>query len=120
MGKSLVTSLLATKFSRKGYKTAVLDADITGPSIPKMFGVTGRAESSDLGIFPRKTHGDISSMTFLCRRQEVKSIIKNVPVSSLPFLFLKSAAYRFSISSYGMSSAFFTQRFSAFIFIPTG
>lgn len=63
VGKSLITSLLATMFSRKGYKTAVLDADITGPSIPKMFGVTGRAESSDLGIFPKKTHGDIRIMS---------------------------------------------------------
>lgn len=63
VGKSLVTSLLATMFSRKGYKTAVLDADITGPSIPKMFGVTGRAEGSELGIFPKKTHGDISIMS---------------------------------------------------------
>lgn len=63
VGKSLVTSLLATMFSRKGYKTAVLDADITGPSIPKMFGVTGRAEGSDLGIFPKKTHSDISIMS---------------------------------------------------------
>lgn len=60
VGKSLVTSLLAAMFSRKGYKTAVLDADITGPSIPKMFGVTGRAEGSDLGIFPKKTHGGVS------------------------------------------------------------
>lgn len=63
VGKSLVTSLLATQFSRKGYKTAVLDADITGPSIPKMFGVSGKAEGSDLGIFPKKTHGDISIMS---------------------------------------------------------
>jgi Mrp family chromosome partitioning ATPase len=63
VGKSLVTSLLATQFSRKGYKTAVLDADITGPSIPKMFGVTGKAEGSDLGIFPKKTHGNISVMS---------------------------------------------------------
>lgn len=63
VGKSLVTSLLAAMFSRKGYKTAVLDADITGPSIPKMFGVTGRAEGSELGIFPKKTHGGISIMS---------------------------------------------------------
>jgi Mrp family chromosome partitioning ATPase len=63
VGKSLVTSLLATQFSRKGYKTAVLDADITGPSIPKMFGVTGQAEGSEFGIFPKKTHGDISVMS---------------------------------------------------------
>jgi Mrp family chromosome partitioning ATPase len=63
VGKSLVTSLLATLFSRKGYKTAVLDADITGPSIPKMFGVTGKAEGSEFGIFPKLTHGNISVMS---------------------------------------------------------
>lgn len=63
VGKSLITSLLATMFSRKGYKTGVLDADITGPSIPKMFGISGRAEGSDLGIFPMKTHGDIRVMS---------------------------------------------------------
>ena len=40
VGKSLVTSALASAFSKKGYKTAVLDADITGPSIPKVFGLT--------------------------------------------------------------------------------
>ena len=60
VGKSLVTSLLATMFSRKGYKTAILDADITGPSIPKMFGITGKADGSELGIFPKKTRGGIS------------------------------------------------------------
>ena len=63
VGKSLVTSLLATMFSRKGYRTAVLDADITGPSIPKMFGITGKAETSNLGIFPKKTPGNISIMS---------------------------------------------------------
>ena len=46
VGKSLVTGMLATLFSRKGYKTAVMDADITGPSIPKMFGVGGRAKGT--------------------------------------------------------------------------
>lgn len=63
VGKSLVTSLLATFFSKKRYKTAVLDADITGPSIPKMFGIIGKAEGNDLGIIPRKTSGNISVMS---------------------------------------------------------
>ena len=39
VGKSLVTSMLAVAMQRKGYKTAILDADITGPSIPKAFGL---------------------------------------------------------------------------------
>ena len=47
VGKSLMTSMLAVSMKRKGYKTAILDADITGPSIPKMFGVNKRAEAMD-------------------------------------------------------------------------
>lgn len=52
VGKSLVTSMLAVLMQRKGYKTAVLDADITGPSIPKVFGINERAAGNDLGIIP--------------------------------------------------------------------
>ncbi len=47
VGKSLVTSLMAVNTARKGYKTAILDADITGPSIPKMFGAFQKATSPD-------------------------------------------------------------------------
>ena len=47
VGKSLITSLLASKFRKNGFNTAVLDADITGPSIPKIFGLTERATSPD-------------------------------------------------------------------------
>lgn len=47
VGKSLVTSLLAISLAKKGYKTAVLDADITGPSIPKIFGINDKATSPD-------------------------------------------------------------------------
>lgn len=52
VGKSLVTGMLATLFARKGFKTAVMDADITGPSIPKMFGIGGRAQGTSDGILP--------------------------------------------------------------------
>ncbi len=52
VGKSLVTSMLAVLAQRKGLKTAVLDADITGPSIPKAFGIRDKAEGSELGIYP--------------------------------------------------------------------
>ena len=47
VGKSLVTSILAVLSKRKGFKTAILDADITGPSIPKMFGVKDKAQAMD-------------------------------------------------------------------------
>lgn len=55
VGKSLVTALLAAKMQKKGYQTAVLDADITGPSIPKVFGIHGRTLGTDDGILPAVT-----------------------------------------------------------------
>ncbi|MCM1480683.1 MAG: Mrp/NBP35 family ATP-binding protein, partial [Muribaculaceae bacterium] len=63
VGKSLVTGMLATLFSRKGFKTAVMDADITGPSIPKMFGVGGRAVGTADGIIPAKSRNGINIMS---------------------------------------------------------
>ena len=50
VGKSLVTSLAAVESVRAGYKTAILDADITGPSIPRSFGLTERATGSEAGL----------------------------------------------------------------------
>lgn len=63
VGKSLVTAMLSVLINRKGYKTGILDADITGPSIPKMFGITRKAQGNELGIFPGKTHNDIRIMS---------------------------------------------------------
>ena len=63
VGKSLVTSMLAVLAKRKGFETAVLDADITGPSIPKVFGLKERAEGSDVGIFPVRSKTGIKVMS---------------------------------------------------------
>ena len=63
VGKSMVTSLMAVNANRAGYSTAVLDADITGPSIPKAFGVTQRAEGSQQGIVPVETEKGIALMS---------------------------------------------------------
>lgn len=63
VGKSLVTSLMAVSMKRRGYNTAILDADITGPSIPKAFGVTEKATANDLGIFPIMTKTGIGTMS---------------------------------------------------------
>ena len=52
VGKSFVTASLAMAMKEKGYEVGILDADITGPSIPKMYGVHGPAEGNDLGLFP--------------------------------------------------------------------
>ncbi len=67
VGKSLVTSLLAVLSKRNNYNTAILDADITGPSIPKMFGIQGRAKGNEHGILPSKstTGIDIMSLNLL-------------------------------------------------------
>ena len=55
VGKSLVTSLLAVEMNRRNYQTAILDADVTGPSIPKTFGITAKANSDENGILPIKS-----------------------------------------------------------------
>lgn len=67
VGKSLVTSLLAVTMARKGYHTAILDADITGPSIPKVFGIREKASGGPLGVYPvkSKTGIDIMSINLL-------------------------------------------------------
>ena len=51
VGKSTITSLLASNFNKKGYKVGILDADITGPSIPHSFGISGRLEADDNKMF---------------------------------------------------------------------
>lgn len=63
VGKSLVTSLMAVQMRRRGFKTAILDADITGPSIPKVFGITDRATGDETGILPVKTKTGIEVMS---------------------------------------------------------
>ena len=57
VGKSMVTSLLAVLMARKGFHTAILDADITGPSIPKAFGLHGRLSGYDGLMLPMVSHG---------------------------------------------------------------
>ena len=63
VGKSLVTSLLAVLASRAGYKTAILDADITGPSIPQAFGIKEKAMGNDEGILPVESRTGIKMMS---------------------------------------------------------
>ena len=74
VGKSLVTSLLACEMARKGHKVAILDADITGPSIPKTFGIHGQITADADGINPAKTATGI----------EVMSINLMLPQADLP------------------------------------
>ena len=63
VGKSLVTSLMAVTTQRNGAKTAILDADITGPSIPKMFGIHDKAMGFEDGILPAESRTGIKMMS---------------------------------------------------------
>lgn len=63
VGKSLVSSMLASELQKQGIHTGILDADITGPSIPKSFGVKGPAISSENGIIPSQSKGGVDIMS---------------------------------------------------------
>ena len=72
VGKSMVTDLLAVEFARRGYHCGLLDADITGPSIPKAFGITEKAQGNETTIFPVKSkkYGvDIMSINVLLENE---------------------------------------------------
>ena len=81
VGKSLTTAMLAVTAQRNGFKTAVLDADITGPSIPKMFGVGEKAMGTEMGILPvsSKTGVRLMSMNLLLE-DETEPVIWRGPV----------------------------------------
>lgn len=81
VGKSSVTSLLAITMARKGFKTAILDADITGPSIPKVFGVHGKAKADEIGMYPSKTEGGIDIMSVnLLLQNETDPVLWRGPI----------------------------------------
>ena len=73
VGKSSVTAMLAVMMARRGYKVGVLDADITGPSIPKAFGITRRAMANELGILPEETHMNIKVMSINLLLEDVNA-----------------------------------------------
>lgn len=81
VGKSLVTGLLSVASRKRGFNTAVIDADITGPSMPQSFGVHTRAEGSEQGLFPVKTKTGISLMSLnLLIENESDPVIWRGPV----------------------------------------
>ena len=81
VGKSIVTSMLAVLMQRRGYKTAILDADITGPSIPRNFGIKDRAMSNGEYLLPvsSKTGIDIMSVNLLLE-DETRPVVWRGPV----------------------------------------
>lgn len=81
VGKSLVTSLLAAAMQKQGYHSAILDADITGPSIPKAFGLTEKAIATEAGILPVKTSTGIATMSVnLLLERETDPVIWRGPI----------------------------------------
>ena len=81
VGKSMVTDLLAVSMQRRGYRVAVFDADITGPSAPKAFGVKGQIEGSEFGMFPKQTKTGIKMMSInLLLDEEDKPVVWRGPV----------------------------------------
>ena len=81
VGKSIVTSLMAVLMQRRGYNTAILDADITGPSIPKSFGISGKVEGTDNALFPAKSKmGTQIISTHMLLEKETDPVIWRGPV----------------------------------------
>lgn len=81
VGKSLVTSLLASEMQRRGHNCAVLDADITGPSIPKSFGITEHARGTDEYLLPVTTHSGMQIMSInLILQDETEPVVWRGPV----------------------------------------
>ncbi len=81
VGKSLVTSLLASEMQRRGHNAAILDADITGPSIPKSFGITGHCFGTDEYLIPVTTHTGLQIMSInLILQDEREPVVWRGPV----------------------------------------
>ena len=83
VGKSLVSCLLAAKCQKAGLKVGVLDADITGPSVPKSFGITSRAMQDETGLLPTVTKTGVKMMSINLLLEDVNShVVWRGPVFS--------------------------------------
>ena len=81
VGKSFVTASLANEMAFQGYKVGIMDADITGPSIPRMYGLKGSAVADEKGIYPMVTGNDIEVMSVnLLLPQEDAPVIWRGPI----------------------------------------
>lgn len=97
VGKSLVTSLMAIASAKKGYKTAILDGDILGPSIPKIFNITQKARGNETGELIYPANGpldiDIISTTMLLENETDPIIWRGSIVSNLVKQFYSDVIY---------------------------
>lgn len=85
VGKSMITASLATLMQQQGYQTGILDADITGPSIPKMFGLKGPAQGTEEGIYPEiaKNGTRVMSVNLLMEDEEAPVIWRGPVISNM-------------------------------------
>lgn len=86
VGKSLVTSVLASRLARDGYKVGILDADITGPSIPKAFGIKGSLKGdADKLIIPAESHSGIKvvSVNLLLENEDAPVLWRGPVIAGL-------------------------------------
>lgn len=85
VGKSLVTSSLAVELVNKGYKVGILDSDVTGPSIPKMFGLNGTVKGDESGLYPEVTASGIKviSVNLLLEDKEEPVIWRGPVISTV-------------------------------------
>lgn len=96
VGKSIVTSMLAVIMRRKGYKIAIMDADVTGPSIPKSFGIHKSIPTSDIGMLPLKSKSGIEIMSInLLLKSETDPVVWRGPrISALIKQFWKDVIWQ--------------------------
>ncbi len=81
VGKSYITSMMAVAMNREGYNVGILDADITGPSIPKSFGIKGKAMATELGIHPLKSTTGIDIMSInLLLEEDTDPVVWRGPI----------------------------------------
>lgn len=81
VGKSLVTAMLAVLMNRNGYRSAILDADVTGPSIPKVFGLKEKAKGDEMGLLPVKSKTGIKIMSLnLLLEHETDPVVWRGPI----------------------------------------
>ena len=81
VGKSMVTASLANQKAKEGYKVGILDADITGPSIPKMYGLKGPANVDDKGVYPAVAANGVKVMSInLLLPNETDPVVWRGPV----------------------------------------
>lgn len=85
VGKTSVTSMLAVSLRRQGYKVGILDADITGPSIPKVFGIKDRTTGSEIGLIPSESSKGISivSLNLMLENEDDPVILRGPMITQL-------------------------------------